>query len=154
MKQEIVMRGKTASGGTEVLEFSGLQIENKNMAYRLVEFQIYPSTNIGGVQAELAASITAAKTHEDPSNPNFNNEGLIATSFLTIYDTPKYPTSPATTVINDTFLITQNLILAVIDNLTGAPMDVNWQCKFKAIKMNDAEMAANNFKQYMISDGS
>jgi len=151
MNKEFVMRGKTGSGKQEVLNFSGYK---PGYAYRLVEFQIYPSTNIGGVQAELAASITAAKTYEDPSNPNFNNEGLIATTFLTMYDTPKYPSSNPQTVINDTFLITQNLILAVIDNLAGSPMDVNWQCRFVAEKMSGPEEAATNYKQYLISDGS
>ena len=148
-KDEFVMRGKTPSNEQEVLNFSG---RKPGYAYRLVEFQIYPSTSIGGVQAELAASITAAKTFEDPSNPNFNNDGLIATTFLTMYDTPKYPTSPAQTVINDTFLITQNLILAVIDNLAGAPMDVNWQCKFMPVKISGSEEAVANYRQFMISD--
>ena len=45
MKKEFVMRGKTASGTTEVLEFGGRQKENKNMAYRLVEFELFPSTS-------------------------------------------------------------------------------------------------------------
>ena len=53
--------------------------------------------------------------------------------------------------IYNTFLITQNLILMVFEVNSTA---VNWQCRFKAVKMTDAEMAANNFKQYMISDGS
>ena len=149
MRKEFVMRGKTASGSTEVLNFGKYK---PGTAYRLVEFQIYPSINIGGVQAELAASITAAKTHEDPSNPNFNNDGLIATTFLTMYDTPKYPTSPSTTVVNDTYMITQNLILAVIDNLAGSPMAVNWQCRFESVKMSGAEEAATNYKQFAISD--
>ena len=148
-KDEFVMRGKTLTGGEEVLNFSGFK---PGYAYRLVEFQIYPSTNIGAVQAELAASITAAKTAEDPSNPNFNNQGLIATTFLTVYDTPKYPTSPPTTVINDTFLITQNLILAVKDNIAGSDHQINWQCKFMPVKMGKAEEAVTNYKQFMISD--
>ena len=151
MRKEFVMRGKTASGLTEVLQFGKYK---QGYAYRMTEFQIYPSTNIGGVQAELAATVTAAKTFEDPSNPNFNNEGLIATSFLTIYDTPKYPTSPPTTVIDDTYIITQNLILAVVDNLAGSPMAVNWQCRFESVKMTAAEEAAVNYKQFSISDGS
>ena len=49
MKKEFVMRGQTASGETEVLNFSGYK---PGYAYRLVEFQIYPSTSIGGQQVE------------------------------------------------------------------------------------------------------
>jgi hypothetical protein len=153
MKQEIVMRGQTASGLSETLEFSGIQIENKNMAYKLTEFEIYPSTSIGGATAELAATVTAAKTLEDPENPNFANEGLIGTAMFLINSSTGNPRH-VTSIVNDTYKITQNLILAVIDTNAGSPMAVNWQCRFKAVKMSDAEMAANNFKQYMISDGS
>ena len=74
------MRGSTASGLTEVLNFGKYK---QGYAYRMTEFQIYPSSSIGTVEYELAASITAAKTYEDPANPNFNNDGLIATSLLT-----------------------------------------------------------------------
>ena len=77
---------------------------------------------------------------------------MIATTFLTVYDTPKYPTSPPTTVINDTFLITQNLILAVKDNIAGSDHQINWQCKFMPVKMGKAEEAVTNYKQFMISD--
>ena len=154
MRKEIVMRGNTASGTNEVLEFSGLQIENKNMAYRLVEFELYPSTDIGGVNAELAATLTAAKTFEDPANPDFSNPGLIGTSLFQITKFAENSQNASHSVINDHYLITQNLIIAVIDVQAGSPMNVNWQCRFVATKMTDAEMAANNFKQYKISDGS
>ena len=150
MNKEFVMRGQTASGEQEVLNFSGYK---PGYAYRLVEFNLYPSTNIGGQQFELAATITAAKTYEDASNPNFNNEGLIGTSFLTSGGSVQLP-SPLVTVVNDTFLITQNLILAVIDSHAGSPMAANWQCRFVAEKINDGETAAANYKQYQISDGS
>jgi len=149
MKKEFVMRGQTASGLQEVLNFSGYK---PGYAYRLVEFQIYPSANIGGPSYELAASITAAKTYEDPSNPNFNNEGLIGVSSNTFSPVDNYPSGGIQTVINDTFLITQNLILAVIDTLAGSPQAVNWQCRFESVKMGDAEEAATNFKQFTISD--
>ena len=148
MKKEFVMRGQTASGLQEVLNFSGYK---PGYAYRLTEFQIYPSTNIGGTEYELAASLTAAKTAEDPSNPNFNNEGLIGTALLSIKLDAARPFGNVS-VINNHFLITQNLILKVIDTVAGAPTAVNWQCRFVSVKMNDAEEAATNFKQFTISD--
>ena len=98
------------------------------------------------------ASVTAAKTFEDPQNPNFNNEGLIATSFLTMHDNPAYVGMLPNTVINDTFIITQNLILAVLDVQAGSPRAVNWQCKFKPVKMNETEMANANLRQFHIYD--
>ena len=149
MKQEIVMRGQTASGGTETLEFSGIQIENKNMAYKMTEFQLFPSANIAAQVYEMTGSITAGKTAIAPTDPDFDNDGLIATALVAT--STSQPANEELVVINDTYMITQNLILMVQDT-HGNP--VNWQCRFKAVKMNDAEMAANNFKQYMISDGS
>ena len=52
-------------------------------------------------------------------------------------------------VINDTFLITQNLILMVHD-VVGNP--VNWQCRFEAVKMSGSQEAVANYKQFTISD--
>jgi len=148
MNKEFVMRGKTASGETEVLNFSG---NTPGYAYRMTEFEIFPSTNLAGQTAELAATITAAKTFEDPTNPDFNNEGLIGTALFYIRLNNGIYGGDATTVVNDTFLITQDLILAVIDLKAGGPMAVNWQCRFVAEKMNSNEEAVTNFKQYSIS---
>jgi len=147
-KKEFVMRGQTASGKTEVLNFRG---NTPGYAYRMTEFSIFPSTNIGGVSLEFSATVTAGKVLEDPSNPNFNNEGLIATAMLTNSSNVLGPSNVS--VINDTFLITQDLILAVVDNLTGSPLPVNWQCRFVAEKVNSSEEAVANFKQFTIFDG-
>jgi len=151
MKKEFVMRGHTPSGQQEVLEFGNSARENKNYAYRLVEFELFPSESLGTKNCELSATLTASKTFEDPSNPDFNNEGLIGTVLLRNGEAVNY-TGFKTAVINDTFLITQNLILAVIDNYPGSPMDVNWQCRFEAVKMTDSETAVTNYKQYTIFD--
>ena len=148
MNKEFVMRGKTASAGTEVLNFSGYK---PGYAYRLVEFQVYPSASLGTQTAELSATLTAAKTYEDPANPNFNNEGLIGTTSYCWSASER--TFSKLEIVNDTFLITQNLILAVVDTHAGAPMDVNWQCRFVAEKMDSSEEAVANFKQYTIFDG-
>ena len=143
------MRGSTASGLTEVLNFGKYK---QGYAYRMTEFQIYPSSSIGTVEYELAASITAAKTYEDPANPNFNNDGLIATSLLTGHASPAYSRATPLTVVNDTYVITQNLIIAVVDTAAGSPMPVNWQCRFESVKMSGAEEASVNYKQFAISD--
>jgi len=151
MRKEFVIRGKTASGLTEVLNFGKYK---QGYAYRMTEFQIWPSTNIGGQASELCASVTAAKTYEDPSNPDFNNDGLIAVAYF-----PMTSTSPGNsgvnnmiTLVNDTYVVTQNLILAVVDNNPGSPMDVNWQCRFESVKMSGPEEASVNYKQFAISD--
>jgi len=146
MRKEFVMRGKTASGETEVLNFSGYK---PGYAYRMTEFQIYPSSNISGVNWEITGSVTASKTIAAPTDPDFNDEGLIATAMTQDYASSLGPISQMA-IINDTFLITQNLILMVQDT-EGNP--VNWQCRFKSVKMTGPEEAAVNYKQFSISDG-
>ena len=148
MKKEFVMRGQTASGGTEVLEFGGRQKENKNMAYRIVEFVISPS--VMNTDFEGCGIITAGKTTLDQQSPDFSIEGCIGTA---IYenDAADHNQIAAFSVINDTFLITQNLLLTVFNTEAH---DINWQCRFESVKMSGPEEAAVNYKQFTISDGS
>jgi hypothetical protein len=151
MKKEFVMRGQTASGSTEKLSFSGHKL---GYAYRLKEFQLFPSTAIGQQFVELAGTITAGKTQVDPETPNFNDEGLIASIFVGIGAdaTARGNATVPLVIINDTFLITQDLILAVTD-IGSAGTPVNWQCRFESVKMSGPEEAVTNYKQFMISDG-
>jgi hypothetical protein len=147
MRQEFVMRGQTEPGVSEVLNFGKYK---QGYGYRITEFQLYPSTNIGNQHYEMTGSITAGKTALDPDNPDFNNESLIATGLIGDNASEAYPHSE-TYVINDTYVITQNLIL-LVKNTVANP--INWQCRFESVKMTGAEEAAVNYKQFMISDGS
>ena len=150
-KDEFVMRGQTPStsgNNTEVLNFSGFK---PGYAYRLIEFDLYASSALGTGVNELCGSITAGKTAINPTDPDFNDESLIATSYTANNTNVGY--SYADSVINDTFLITQNLIL-MVEETSGNNYPVNWQCKFKPVKMGKAEEAVTNYKQFMISDGS
>lgn len=147
--KEFVMRGKTASGEYHTINFSGFK---GDYAFRLMEFEIYPSQAIGNQAYELAATVTAAKVFEDPEHPNYDHEGLIATAFLANSSTPTYTSAVLNRVVNDTFLITQDLILAVIDTQAGDPMSVNWQVKFKPVKMSSTELANANYRQFSIFD--
>ena len=148
MKKEFVMRGKTANGGTEVLNFSG---HKKGYAYKMTEFSLWPSNNVGDSHYELLGTITAGKTAVAPIDPNFENEGLIAVS-ATIFPSgvDQGRTGPIS-VINDTFMITQDIILMVQDTQSNSP--INWQCRFESVKMSGPEEAVTNYKQFMISDG-
>jgi len=149
MKKEFVMRGQTAdfktTGATEVLNFSGYK---PGYAYRLVEFKLFPSTNITIASTEMCATITAGKTAADPEAPNFNDEGLIATAVWFNMQGSKF-SAVVEGLVNDTFLITQNLILACTDSQSTP---INWQCRFESVKMSGPEEAATNYKQYAISD--
>jgi len=148
-KKEFVMRGQTkstAGQNTEILNF-GMK---DGYAFRLIEFKLYPSTNIGDTSHELTASITAGKTSIDPQNPNFNDEGLIATSMFNEHDDPRY-FGGSWSVINDTFLITQNLILTVNDD-SGSAHEVNWHLKFMPVRMSESDKASQNYRQFSIFD--
>ena len=140
------MRGQTASGGTEVLNFGKYK---QGYAYKMTDFAIYPSTGVGSNNDELAASVTAGKTAVDPTVPNFNDDGLIATALFKVYSSTAYAPN-GLVVVNDTYVITQNLILMVQNTDSGTP--VNWQCRFESVKMTGAEEAAVNYKQFTISD--
>jgi len=147
MRKTFVMRGQTASGETEVLNFGKYK---QGYAYRITEFSLYPSTNIGNAQEEILGTITAGKTAVAPTDPNFNDDGLIATSFSSIYNSAYQ--AGELTVINDTYIITQNLIL-MVQAAAGSPgTPINWQCRFESVKMTGAEEAAVNYKQFAISD--
>lgn len=147
MKKEFVMRGQTASGQTEMLNFSG---HKSGMAYRLTEFSLYPSSSILSSNAELSGTLTAGKTAISATDPDFNEEGLIGTAFVS--HTPSHEEIASKIfVINDTYLITQNLILKVQDSQSNP---INWQCRFEAVKMGKAEEAVTNYKQFTVSDGS
>lgn len=145
--KEFIMRGQTASGFTHTINFSG---HKGDYGFKLVEMKLYPSvlTNAG---YELLATLTAAKVYEDPQYPNFDNEGLIATA-LQEDNVSSHEGVGATTVINDTFMITQDLILAVIDTHPGDPMAVNWQLKFMPVKLSTTEAALTNYRQFSIFD--
>jgi len=144
MNKEFIMRGRTASGQTEILNFSGYK---PGYAYRLVGFEVFGSNSLTDV--EIVGTLTAGKTAHDPTDINYNDEGLIGVSMFATSDQRDRAGSTDTQVINDTFLITQNLILMVTDQVGNK---VNWQCRFVSEKMNDAETAVTNYKQYQIFD--
>jgi len=148
--KEFVIRGQTASGLTHTINFSG---HKGDYGFKLIEFSIYPSTNVGGVNVELAASLTAAKTFEDPINPDFDNEGLIGVAQYHVNPSVTAHLTPGDlSVVNDTFIITQDVILAVIDTVAGAPQATNWQCKFMPVKLSTTEAALTNYRQFSIFD--
>ena len=146
-KDDFVMRGKTASGFTEVLNFSG---RKPGYAYKLIDLELYPSI-VSNQAYELCATITAGKTGVDPQAPDFSDEGLIAVA-MQEDNVSSHEGIGTNKVINDTFLITQNLILFVIDTHAGSPMPVNWQCRFRPVKISGSEEAVANYRQFMISD--
>ncbi len=157
MPKEFIMRGKTASGTNEVINMGGQA--RPGYVYRLIKFDLWPSTDIFSTNQELSATITADNAYEDPSNPNFKNPGLIAVAMKTMTKGENsHVDSPIATnessVVNDLFYITQDLIIAVIDTYAGSPADVNWQCRFVEEKISASAESVANYKQYTIYNTS
>ena len=146
MRKEFVIRGMLTHGVSEVLNFSGYK---PGYAYRLTEFSVWPSGNVHGATDELAASITAEKTAADPINPDFNQEGLIGNAMY-INSANNTDGPGLASLVNDTFLITQNLLILARDESGGN--DINYQARFVSEKMSGPEEAVANYKQYTISD--
>ena len=146
MNKEFVMRGRIDTGLTKVLNFSG---HKPGYAYRLVEFLLFPATNIPTQSVELSGTVTAGKVVVAPTDPDFNDPGLIGTAILNHENNPT-GSNVNYYVVNDTFLITQDLILMVFDSYS---QPVNWQLRFIAEKMSGPEEAVANYKQFTISDG-
>jgi len=148
MPKEFIIRGQTAiAAPTEVLNMTGYR---PGYGYRLTEFELYPSTSIGASTWEMCASISATQNAIPPDSPNFNEDGLIATAFSDGINSVTNPHSRHT-VINDLFVITQDLILMVADTYSNP---VNWHVRFKEVKLTGPAEAVANFKQYTIYNTS
>jgi len=147
MPEELIMRGKTNTGGQETLNFGG---RTPGYGYQMVSFQLYPSAGLGTSDDSMIGSVTAADVAEDPENPNFDHPGLIATAEMRSSNNPAYPTT-YNSVVNDLFIITQDLILLVAAPDGGN--DINWQCRFKKVKLSASAEAVANFNQFTIYDG-
>jgi len=149
MPKEFIMRGQTAMADPiEVLNMSGYR---PGYGYRLIAFEIFPSSSIGGSAYEMMGAITAGNTAVSPQDPDFNDDGLIATTFVRADHTMGYPIDHGNTIINDLFVITQDLLLQVHDTQLNA---VNWQVRFKEVKLSAPAEAVANFKQYTIYNTS
>jgi len=112
MPEDLIMRGQTVSGGQEKLNFSG---RTPGYGYKITEFVLYGADGIGTNQLELIGTITADDTLEDPINPNFNHAGLIATTYQSM--TGQKDSNPGGyAVLNDLFVITQDLLLGNADS--------------------------------------
>jgi hypothetical protein len=148
MPKELIMRGQTADGGTEILNFSGHKGDN---AYKLVDFQLYCGSNVGNQSSELAGSISAGKTAHSPTSPDFNDQGLIGTSYFGLHTSGANPAS-SYQIVNDQFMITQNLILKVEVCAGSNTQPINWQCKFEKVKLSNSAKAVANFNQFTIYD--
>ena len=142
------MRGKTASSGEEVINMTGYR---PGYGYQLIQFEVWPATTLQDTKYETFASLTADNTAGDPINPDFNNAGLIGTAMFQNFANPQYTTPASFSLINDLFVITQDLLFSCRETENGA--DINWQMKFREVKLSGPAEAVANYKQYTIYNG-
>jgi len=148
MPKEFVMRGKTASEETDLLNMGNQA--RPGYGYVMKSLEIYPSVSIGQQSYEISVAITADNTAMSPNNPDFDSEGLVAVAMTSGDTSESYPGFATRAIVNDLFVITQDLILSAIDVKTGSPMATNWQVKFEEIKLSPSAEAVANYKQYTI----
>ena len=146
-KKEFILRGKTASGpGTETISLGGLA---DGYAFQLIAFELWPSDNLGGQSAECWGALTRSSSPEDPINPDFSDDALIATAHSDMSHSPGTGIL-SSSVLNDLVLLTQDLTLSVHD--THAASAVNWQLKFKKVKVTAAAEAVANYNAFAVRD--
>jgi hypothetical protein len=148
--KEFTMRGKTASDTYETLNFGG---DKSSYGFVLTEFKLWPSVDavLAGGDFNMRGAVTRGKDTNFTSNaPNFSQEGLIANAWFRIGNT-NTETLQSLSLVDDTALITQDIILHVIDVGSSAAA-VNWQCKFMPVKLNTSEQALANYRQFSIFD--
>jgi len=143
--KEFIMRGQTASGGIHTINFSG---HKGDYGFKLVEFKLWSGADLHGANYECCASVTAGKVAIDPVLQDFSVEGLIGSASVADDANTNYPTN-FNSVVNDTFIVTQDLLLMVNDTHSGP---VNWQVKFMPVKLSSAEAALTNYRQFSIFD--
>ena len=84
-----------------------------------------------------------------PNDIDFSNQALIAVSMVS-YNTTALDGQIIHSIIDDTFMVTQDLKLMVSNPHNSEP--VNWQCRFKPVKMTETEMANANLRQFHVFD--
>ena len=148
MRKEFVMQGQIASSGEKTLRLSGI---SDGYGYVIHSFQIAASTNLGGAGSECFAAITRDNVAMDPINPNWGDDGLVATASAYSYGLA-VAGNFTHFLVNDMAILTQDLILSARDTDNANP--VNYLIKFKSVKLSSSEEAVENYKQYSIYNTS
>ena len=151
MPSEFIMKGQTSTGASEVLNFGG---RNKGYGFKLTRFELWPASAIGTTGQELVGSVTANNAAMDPINPDFEDPGLIGVAYfpMTSLGVGNSGVNNMITVIDDSFVVTQDLILTVADAVSGSTLSINWLCKFEKVKLSQSAEAVANYNQFTIFD--
>ena len=96
----------------------------------------------------MSGVISCAGNNLDPANIDFNLDEIIGTAFFSA--TGAVPNNPTNySVINNLYPITQDLIINTFD---ASNNPVNWQVKFRKVKLSGPAQAVANYKQYSIQN--
>ena len=150
MPKEFIIRGSTNTGEENRIELAGV---SRGYGVQLTEFSIYPSNNIATVHQEAMASITRTLAGQDPVAPDFDDDALIGSAFFATQAGGTSDANPVamTSVINDLAIITQDCLIKVTNHNSGGEAGyVNWQVKFREVKLSGAAEAVANYKQYTL----
>ena len=149
MRKEFINKGKLPVNSVKKIHISGLK---PGYGYRITRFDLWGGADVLGVSdaSEYCGVITAEKTAADSSAPNFNQEGQIAVAMWGISHNLNVNLPPGTSVIDDLFVCTQDLLLEVKGS---AGTECNYMVKFEKVSMSDSALAVQNYKQFAISDG-
>jgi len=155
MPKEFVIRGNSPTGIAETLNFGGY---TPGYAFRVTEFLLFPRGNMATTAFECMGSLTMNSAGQDPVAPDFNDDALIASALLSTSNSGSTGADarPNTSyaVINDTAYITQDLTL-MVKNFEGTETgSVNWQIRFKEVKLTGSAEAVANYKQFSIYNTS
>lgn len=148
MPKEFILRGKIAVNGQTKLNFSG---GDRAYGYQLKKFQLWGADDILGASAafEYCGVLSADNVAADPIAPDFNDPAQIGVALWGVTHNLVTHVPAGSSVIDDLFIITQDLILAISGS---ASTSCNYLLKFEQVKLSGPAEAANNYKQYLIFD--
>ena len=141
---EFIQQGRLASGGTKVINLSG---GKNDVGYRLKEFKLWGSTNLGATSQECWGTLVRSNTAVSPINPDFGNEALVGVATFHCHTSPAYPPQQLA-MFNDLVDLVADCILMVQDSSDGE--DINYLLKFEEVKLSDAAISAANYSAAMI----
>lgn len=143
MPKEFIIRGYNTSGTNEKIHLSG---HKAGYGYRLKEFKLWGSTNLGATSQECWGILSRGAAM-DPKIPDFSNDALVGVSVFMTHTSPAYPPQ-SLEVIDDLVILTQDLRIAVQD--TSDSEAINWQLKFEEVKISSSAEAAANYQAYQV----
>ena len=145
MPKEFVMRGQIVSSGEETIQMAGLGSSKPGYGYQMTSFRIWPA--VPSLAVNLHAAITAENVYANPVAVNFNNDGLIGVASYVSHSSTDHA-GFSDSLVNDMYVITQNLLMSARD--LDSSTAINWQMKFREVKLSPSAHAVANYKQFTV----